>query len=214
MGKGNRVRSKRRPAAAPTKVPVNASCYACGDAFDSGLTQELVFDQNGQLRIRFEYNPVVSCPTCGSEIMNRTVEHVQGYQIIQVGTKMLAALPISHLITVREQLELVRSGALTIEEAHRSSTDSLSGFWSMLPKTRTELYAALSLLLAAIAIIISLRPTNDSPAITPSQLEQILHSVTADAPAARPTPITPEPPTTMAEKEHRHPPGQPQAPPP
>lgn len=77
---------------------------------------------------------------------------------------------------------------MTPEEARLQSSDArVRSFWDLLPKTRGEYYAVIAILVSIITVLVSIRPDDSAPTISPGQLEEILRRVVGD------TEVTPTP---------------------
>jgi hypothetical protein len=73
----------------------------------------------------------------------------------------------------------------------------------LLPRTKTDVFAFLALLVAIVQLAVSLRPTEPAPTFTPDQIEQIIDRVLQ----GQQTTPTPDAPDCVPSKQAHHPVG-------
>lgn len=186
MGKGNRNRVSRGDKA--VWVPLLVECPECGTHYPSPAQQRVLTSPDGTIRVAYRHTGRrAQCPTCGAP-MPTHFETRTRYEVVQTAAGALAVLPASQLRSVRDQLIRVQEGDMTPEEARLQSSDArVRSFWDLLPKTRGEYYAVIAILVSIITVLVSIRPDDSAPTISPGQLEEILRRVVGD------TEVTPTP---------------------
>jgi len=131
---------------------IPAFCDTCGTAFKSGIFAENV------INLTLRGNKAGPCPKCGGmgSIPDGT------FNVIGNAIEIISApeRTIEQLKKLADILSIAKRGSVNAEEVTQRiqrKVPELSSLRDILPKTRTELYAFLTLLILAISIIINAR---------------------------------------------------------
>ena len=148
---------------------VLAVCDACGKFFGSGLH----FDNLREAR--FENNLVGSCPFCGSwgHIPNGL------YNFIENTIEILAAprRSIEDMLRLREIVLQGRKQNTSPDDLRaelKRTSPELGGLLDSLPKTRNQLYAFLTVVIAAAGLLANQLRQGEQPNITVEQVVNVM----------------------------------------
>ena len=148
---------------------VPAVCDQCGCIFPSA------FEADNAINISFSGCGSGPCPTCGGmghipdglyNFINNTIELVSGPHRTVSDLERLAIL-----------LREARSHNLSYAEVTKSITSEvpeLSSFKDLLPKTRNELYAFITIILTIITIALSQRNSSEDKKI---EVNQVINNI-------------------------------------
>lgn len=131
-----------------TPINVGVTCPRCNTSFDATGGGSGTFDTgpDGQLTLRR----------------------------VRDAAKLLAALDRGQLEALQQELREVRDQVKTLEDAREKAADQkeLRRFYDIFPKTRTEAYAFVAVILSLIAFF---KP--DSQGMSPAEVDQIVRTV-------------------------------------
>jgi hypothetical protein len=155
---------------------VPAVCDSCGAFFPSG------YDLHGT-EIKLAGNRAGPCPRCGG------MGHIPDgtYNFIGDTIELLSgpARSRSELQRLTEILQSARARKASIEEVQgeiRSNLPELSSLADILPTTRSELYAFISIILSILTLILSQLDRGTSQKI---EVNQVINQITSVAPPPR-----------------------------
>lgn len=158
---------------------VPAICDKCGTIFSSGFPV-------GRGTTLFEGNKAGPCPNC------RSMGHVPDgvYSFVDGAIKLLQGpeRTVSELKRLSVILQSVKTRGATREEVRAALKDELreiSEIGDVLPKTRAELYAFITLLIAIITLLIAPRKKGETPKIETHDVINTVIRATKSAPSAR-----------------------------
>ena len=127
-----------------------AICDTCGTMFPSGL----VFENSTSITL--SGNAAGPCPSCGGmghildgtfNFTNDTIELLQGPE--------RTVSELERLAQILSEARKRNASAEELRETIQQETPNLSGLSSLLPRTRTDLYAFLAVVIAAIQLILT-----------------------------------------------------------
>ncbi|MGR2767352.1 SEC-C metal-binding domain-containing protein [Photobacterium ganghwense] len=146
---------------------IPAFCDTCGTPFSSGIFIEHC------AHVTLKGNRSGPCPNCGG--MGSVPDGV--FNILGNVIEILSA-PSRTLEQLKKYTQIINEAKednLSTEQVKKridSELPELSGITQFLPKTRSDLYAFLSLILAALSYITTLVDNDDS--VTSQQVEEIM----------------------------------------
>lgn len=164
---------------------VPAVCDNCGTIFPSG------FEVRNSTNISFSGCGAGPCPVCGGmghipdgvyNFLGNTIEFLSGPSRSIAELERLAAL--------LERAKTSNATSQAVAKEIDESIPELSSIKDWLPKTRSELYAFIALLLSALSLMIS-----QSESEEPSKVEvnTVINNVYQQAPAAQTPPNSEKP---------------------
>jgi len=129
-------------------VHIPAFCDTCGAVFRSGIVVE------NSTNVTFVGNRAGPCPVCGG--MGHVPDGVFNFvgstiQILSAPRRTVDEL--SRLAEILKDAREKKRNAEEVTQAIRKEVPELAGLADLLPKTRTELYAFLALIVAVIALL-------------------------------------------------------------
>lgn len=155
---------------------IPAVCDTCGNIFPSGIYVE------NATNVSFSGNTAGPCPSCGGmghipdgvyNFIHNTIELVAGPSRTFSELERLA-----QLLTEARQLKLSYND---IAESIIEDVPELSSLKDILPKTRNDLYAFITLVLTIISLFLSQRNQSDNQRIEVNQVLNIVYQQTSSA---------------------------------
>ena len=146
-----------------------AFCDSCGTIFGSGY----VFDNCRSLHL--SNNKAGPCPSCGGagslpdgvfETSDKAIRLISGNAKTQNSLNTLKAI----LLNAQKQ-NLPRE---KVTRAIEDEVPELRSLSSVLPKTRNELYAFITVIIAAIALLITLYPNKNEKNISEDEIQKLI----------------------------------------
>ena len=129
---------------------IPAFCDNCGAAFSSG------FFLDNCTNITLSGNKSGPCPRCGGMgSVPDGVFNVIGGVIEQIGVIRSKTETLNKVVAILNSAAETKVSSQQLAQSIRKETPELSSLADVLPKTRVELYAFITLLLAIIAFVIS-----------------------------------------------------------
>ncbi len=143
-----------------------AFCDNCGAIFGSGF----VFDNC--TNISLSGNKVGPCPNCGAtgSVPDRVYD-ITGNAIKLISGTLKTVEQIKALSVILTNAQKNNQTREEVDEQIQKETPELSSFASILPKTRVELYAFITIILMAIGLMIT-SSSNDS--LSEDDVEQMI----------------------------------------
>lgn len=163
---------------------VPAFCDTCGTAFNSGIFVE------NSTNISFAGNRSGPCPSCGG--MGHVPDGV--FNFIGNTIEILSApeRTISELTRLAQILREAKAKAETRQQVVvriEKELPSLSGLFKLLPENKSELYAFLAVVLAAVQLFSQTPPAQNSKTIN---VTQVIQQVIAEPSGTKAAPIKPK----------------------
>lgn len=153
---------------------VPAVCNSCGAIFASGI------EATNSTNVSFTNCSAGPCPACGG--MGHIPDGV--YNFIGNTIELLSgpARTISELERLAQVLKKARKNNASLQEISEeieAQVPELSSIKDILPKTRTELYAFIALIISTISIILSQGASNEGSHI---EINNVINNIYQQAP--------------------------------